>query len=158
MHHCRRFMQRPLTRRDMLTHCAGGMGMIALTSLLTEDGRAAAPGPTPQSDAAPRQPRPSHFAPQARRVIFLYMDGGVSQVDSFDPKPQLAKEHGQPPRFQVDATVFNNNGNLLKSACKPTVLSIRPHCCSIPWICCRIIEIPQPVKEKRKRMKKRMIY
>ena len=40
------------------------------------------------------------------------MDGGVFLIDSFDPKPQLANENGQPPRFQVDATVFNNNGNL----------------------------------------------
>lgn len=63
----------------------------------------------------PLYPKTPHFAPKAKNVIFLYMDGGVSQVDSFDPKPQLAKEHGQPPKFQVDATVFNNNGNLLKS-------------------------------------------
>lgn len=66
-------------------------------------------------DEMPLYPKTPHFAPKAKNVIFLYMDGGVSQVDSFDPKPQLAKEHGQPPKFQVDATVFNNNGNLLKS-------------------------------------------
>jgi hypothetical protein len=48
-------------------------------------------------------------------VIFLYMDGGPSQVDSFDPKPRLDREHGQPIKMKVPATQFNNVGNVLKS-------------------------------------------
>lgn len=83
-----------------------GFGTLALSGLMQQDLLA---------KRSPLYPRTPHFAPKAQSVIFLYMDGGVSQVDSFDPKPQLAKENGQPPRFQVDATVFNNNGNLLKS-------------------------------------------
>jgi hypothetical protein len=59
----------------------------------------------------------AHYAPKAKSVIFLYMDGGVSQVDSFDPKPRLALENGQDPyrKFKVDATQFNNIGKILKS-------------------------------------------
>jgi len=58
-----------------------------------------------------------HFVPKARNIIFLYMDGGVSQVDSFDPKPRLAKENGEDPnkKFKVDATQFGNVGKILKS-------------------------------------------
>ncbi len=58
-----------------------------------------------------------HYVPRARSVIFLYMDGGVSQVDSFDYKPRLEKEHGQNPydKFEVAATQFNNIGTILKS-------------------------------------------
>ncbi|MCM4165460.1 DUF1501 domain-containing protein [Arenibacter sp. A80] len=58
-----------------------------------------------------------HYLPKAKNVIFLYMDGGVSQVDSFDPKPRLAKENGEDPRkkFKVDATQFDNVGKILKS-------------------------------------------
>ena len=66
---------------------------------------------------APLMPSASHVVPKARSVIFLYMDGGVSQVDSFDPKPRLAREHGESPydKFTVDATQFNAVGKILKS-------------------------------------------
>jgi hypothetical protein len=57
--------------------------------------------------------RPPHFPAKARNVIFLYMDGGPSQVDTFDPKPRLRKEHGQPFKMKMEPTQFNNNGNTL---------------------------------------------
>lgn len=84
-----------------------GFGTLALSGVMQKD--------LLGNSDSPLYPRTPDFAPKARSVIFLYMDGGVSQVDSFDPKPQLAKEHGQKPRFKVDATVFNDNGNILKS-------------------------------------------
>jgi hypothetical protein len=58
-----------------------------------------------------------HIVPKAKNVIFLYMDGGPSQVDSFDPKPRLAREHGEDPnkKFKVDATQFGDVGKILKS-------------------------------------------
>lgn len=58
-----------------------------------------------------------HFAPKAKSVIFLYMDGGISQVDSFDPKPHLSKYNGKSPYelFDVQATQFNNIGKVMKS-------------------------------------------
>ena len=99
-----------LTRRHFLKNCQLGLGAIALGSLLGDDATAKAVDPL-----APKKP---HFAPKARSVIFLFMDGGVSQVDSFDPKPQLDKEHGQKPKFKTDATVFNAKGNLMASPWK----------------------------------------
>ena len=105
MHHCRRYLPPPLTRRQMLRRCAGGFGAVALAALL--DDRAY--GSTPFTPKAP------HFPARARSVIFLFMEGGVSHVDSFDPKPLLTKEHGQPFRMKVEPTQFNNNGNTMKS-------------------------------------------
>ncbi len=58
--------------------------------------------------------RRTHFAPKATSVIFLFMDGGPSQVDTFDPKPRLDREHGQPIKVKTHPTQFNNVGNVLK--------------------------------------------
>jgi hypothetical protein len=63
-------------------------------------------------------PKPAHFAAKAKAVIFLYMDGGVSQVDSFDPKPLLTKENGQAFKMKMEPTQFNNNGSTLGSPWK----------------------------------------
>jgi hypothetical protein len=88
------------------------MGSLAFTAMMQRNAGAAL------ASADPLAPRPGHFKAKAKSVIFLYMDGGVSQVDSFDPKPLLEKEHGQMPKFKVDATVFNNNGKILASPWK----------------------------------------
>jgi len=104
-HHCGRFQPRPLTRRDMLATCASGFGAVALQALL-HDPAYGAPGL-----------HATHFPAHAKNVIFLYMDGGPSQVDTFDPKPALTKYDGQDPGqyFKVQPTQFNNNGKVLKS-------------------------------------------
>src|SRR5271165_5033848 len=104
--HCRRFLPAPLTRRDMLLRCANGFGAVALASLLAEEGRAAAP--------AKQHPA------KARNVIFLYMDGGPSQVDTFDYKPLLEKYDGKDPHsvFTVEPTQFNNVGKVMASPWK----------------------------------------
>ena len=91
--HCGRYQDRPLTRRDMLRRCANGFGAVALAALLAEtygSARADAPGSP-------------HYRARAKNVIFLYMDGGPSQVDTFDPKPRLDREHGQPIKMKVRA-------------------------------------------------------
>jgi hypothetical protein len=108
--HCKNFIQSPLTRRDMLRKCANGFGMVALASLLQDAAFGAAP-----VSADPLAPRQPHYQPKAKSVIFLFMDGGPSQVDTFDPKPRLIKEHGQPIKMKVPATQFDNVGNVLKS-------------------------------------------
>lgn len=111
MHHCGKFLKRPLTRREMLGQCANGFGTVALTALLTDpafDIRSSGAG-SGNSLAA----RPPQFTPKARSVIFLYMDGGPSQVDTFDPKPLLNKEDGQPFKMRMEPTQFDNNGNTL---------------------------------------------
>jgi hypothetical protein len=112
--HCRRYLPRPLSRREMLLQCANGFGALALSALLGD----AASGATPCGEASartPLAPRPPHFQPRARSVIFLFMDGGPSQVDTFDPKPRLAREHGQPIKARVQPTQFNNVGTVLQS-------------------------------------------
>ena len=106
-----------MTRREMLTMCRNGFGGVALMGLMGTQafGHVLNQVATPQPH--PLQPKPGDRVPTARSVIFLYMDGGVSQVDSFDPKPRLAREHGENPhdKFAVDATQFNSIGKILKS-------------------------------------------
>src|SRR4051794_32230011 len=75
-----------VSRREMLCRCANGFGGLALASLLAERDAAAA--------ESPLEPRAPHYAPKAKSVIFLFMDGGPSQMDTFDPKPRLRQDHG----------------------------------------------------------------
>jgi hypothetical protein len=104
--HCQRFIGPPLSRREMLLRCANGFGAVALSGLMAEESRAS---------GDPLAPRPPHFKAKATSVIFLFMDGGPSQVDTFDPKPRLDREHGHPIKMKTPATQFNNVGNVLKS-------------------------------------------
>ena len=83
----------PITRRDALCRIGGGFGMLAFASLVGES-IARAAGPFSQEGLL--DPRKLDHAARAKRVIFLFMNGGLSQVDSFDPKPMLDKYHGQP--------------------------------------------------------------
>jgi hypothetical protein len=112
MHHCGRFMQAPMSRRQMLARCAGGFGAVAMAAMLGESASGAVAGLTSMA------PKPPHFVGKARSVIFLYMDGGPSQMDSFDPKPLLTKEHGTPFKMKKEPTQFNNNGNTFGSPWK----------------------------------------
>jgi hypothetical protein len=84
---CHRY-ERPVTRRDFLFRSGVGLGAVALQSLLSRESMAA-----PASPLAARKP---HFAPRAKNVIFLFMEGGPSHLDLFDPKPLLNKLAGQP--------------------------------------------------------------
>lgn len=81
------------SRRHMLRQTACGFGHLALLGMLGQSNLALAAQGTHSSPLAPRMP---HVAAKAKRVIFLFMHGGVSQVDTFDPKPLLAKRHGEP--------------------------------------------------------------
>jgi hypothetical protein len=79
-------------------------------------GNTAQAAPEPNSAGGnPLAPRPPHFKARAKNVIFLFMDGGPSQVDTFDPKPRLAREHGQPIKTKVEPTQFNNIGKVMRS-------------------------------------------
>jgi Protein of unknown function (DUF1501) len=92
-------MNPPLpTRRELLTRAAGGFGAIALAGMLADEAVA--------DSADPLAPRPAHFPARAKRVIFLYMTGGVSHVDTFDYKPKLIADHGR------TVTVDNWQGRL----------------------------------------------
>jgi hypothetical protein len=102
----------------MLRRCANGFGAVALASLAAEPAYGAAvggPDAAPSSRLNPFAPRAAHFPARAKSVIFLFMDGGPSQVDTFDPKPRLAREHGQPIKMKVQPTQFDNVGKVLQS-------------------------------------------
>ena len=83
---------RCLPRRAFLQRCGMGMGMLGLAGLLRDAGLAA--GPT--ASGSPLQPRQPHFTGKAKRVIHFFANGGPSQVDTFDPKPELTRQHGKP--------------------------------------------------------------
>src|SRR5437868_14696758 len=112
--HCQRFQAAPLTRRQMLLQCANGFGAVALASLLADPtyGKSSAPD---VPDKNPLASRPAHFPAKAMHVIFLFMDGGPSQMDTFDPKPRLAQESGRSLPFKPPTTVFNISDKVLPS-------------------------------------------
>lgn len=96
-----------LTRREMLRRCSFGFGSLALSGLLADKSFGATPGGG--------RPVGPDFRPRAKHVIFAFMSGGVSHVDSWDPKPALKLRHGEPMPVPVRPTMFNNNGNIMAS-------------------------------------------
>ena len=80
------------TRRDFFRYVGGGLETIAIAHLLAEEGRTAVETPA----VNPLAPKDPHFAPKAKNVIFLFMAGAPSQIDLYDPKPELEKWHGKP--------------------------------------------------------------
>jgi Protein of unknown function (DUF1501) len=108
-----------LSRREVLCRIGGGFGALGLAGVLADAGlTAAAPA---QSAAAvnPLAPKSPHFAPRARRIIFLFMNGGPSHVDTFDPKPALEKYSGKPvPASYAKGINRNGGGKLMPSPFK----------------------------------------
>ena len=97
----------PLTRREALLASANGFGAIALSGMLAEQGLRA-------DESGVRFPSRTHHRPRAKNVIFCFMDGGVSHVDSFDPKPKLEELDGKPFTESKNPTA-NGNRQWLKS-------------------------------------------
>lgn len=100
----------PVSRRTLLARNSTGFGLTALAGLLAAN----------RSDIrAAEQPREFHRSrsrlPRAKSVIFCFMSGGVSAVDTFDPKPRLIRDHGKPMPIPVRPTMFNANGNIMAS-------------------------------------------
>jgi hypothetical protein len=89
-----------MNRRELLRRTGGGFGALALAALLTEDRLRAETRGVPQKQSAdtdnPLAAKPPDFPARAKRVIFLFMPGGPSQVDTFDPKPRLTRDDGRP--------------------------------------------------------------
>jgi hypothetical protein len=121
--HCGRFGSFT-NRRNFLKKAGAGFGLLALADLLRKDGLLAA-----EADRAldPMAPRLSPYPAKAKSIIWLFMEGGPSSVDLFDPKPELAKRNGQ--KMEID--VFNGNpGPLMKSP-----FAFKQHGQSGAWVC-----------------------
>ena len=106
-HHEPRLQDAVLTRRELLCRAGNGFGALALGSLLAESGFLGSPAAAADQAAAgfapsavgsvnPLAPKGSPLPARARRVVHLFMNGGPSHVDTFDPKPMLTKHHGKP--------------------------------------------------------------
>jgi hypothetical protein len=106
-----------LSRRDFLQWGGTGLGAVALTSLLSEQGLLANEGPIrPRIDPAqPNAPRQSHFPPKAKRALVIFCSGALSHIDTFDYKPELLKRHDTPlPGAEGLVTFQGEQGNLIK--------------------------------------------
>ena len=118
-----------ISRREMLFRSANGFGGLALACLMSER---SAQGEATRSPLAPQAP---HHEPRAKSVIFLFMEGGPSQMDTFDPKPRLDRESGQSLPFEAPTTVFNISDRLFGSpfqfrrygGCGAQVSELFPH-------------------------------
>ena len=117
---CRDRGLQPSSRRDFLRRAGAGFGTLALASLLQQESL-----PGAESDSL--APRPGHFPARAKSVIWLFMEGGPSGFDLFDPKPELTRKSGQ--RIAI-ATHFGNPGPLLKS---PYAFKQHGQCGA--WVC-----------------------
>ena len=93
LHHQPNPADRFLSRRQLLQRCGMGMGALALGNIFAKAGFTT---PAQTSSVNPLLPKHSHFPAKAKRVIHIFANGGPSQVDTFDPKPMLAKYHGKP--------------------------------------------------------------
>src|SRR6266568_4273749 len=103
-----------MSRRQALAKSAAGFGSLALASMLADSADA-------NSTVDPQSPlavQPPHIPARAKRVIFLFMSGGPSQVDTFDYKPLLERDDGKPLPFAKPRVQFAPTGNLLKSPWK----------------------------------------
>jgi len=105
------------TRREMLRRMGGGFGALGLAGVLADAARADAPRRS--AGGNPLSPLSPHFPARAKRVIFLFMNGGPSHVDTFDPKPALARHHGgDAPAALVKKTGRKNGPKLMRSPFK----------------------------------------
>lgn len=111
------------SRRQALRRSALGFGYLALSSLIAEESRGAKTPSDKGGESSeegrrnlnPLAPKPPHFEPRAKRVIFLFMKGGPSGIDTFDYKPSLQRDHGKPLPFAKPRVQFAKTGTLLQS-------------------------------------------
>ena len=104
---------RPVSRRALLRRSALSFGTLGLSGLVSEQTRASAAVQNERPD--PLVPLKPHFPARAKRVIFLFMHGGVSHIDSFDPKPRLDRDDGKPMPIKLELAFSKTLGNLMRS-------------------------------------------
>lgn len=132
--HCGRF-ERIINRRHFLQRAGAGFGSVALTHLLAGQGLLSAE----TTATNPLTPRTGHFPAKARSVIWLFMEGAPSAVDTFDPKPELTKRDGQ----KIEINVFNGNpGPLMKSP-----FQFKQYGQSGAWVCEKYTNVAKHVDD-----------
>src|SRR3954453_15920957 len=110
-----RMFDHPLSRRSLLSRTAVGFGSLALASLFAEESNAESAANATANPLAPKLPP---FPARAKRGIFLFMKGGPSHLDTFDPKPLLTRDDGKPLPFAKPRVQFAETSNLLASPWK----------------------------------------
>jgi hypothetical protein len=105
-----------LNRRDLLRRAGGTLGLVGLSSVLADSGLLAATAESKAAAINPLAPKAPHFAARATRLIFLFMNGGPSHVDTFDPKPELTRHAGETlPESLAAKNSRRKSGKLLAS-------------------------------------------
>ena len=112
---CGNHQHGPISRREALRETSAGFGALALHGLMGQWAMADQRPPLTGQGVSPLSPRLAGFSPRAKRVIFLFMHGGPSQVDTFDHKPALRRDHGKPYPGQKPRVQFAQTGNLMES-------------------------------------------
>lgn len=125
-------------RRDFLSAAAGGLGLSALAGMRQADGRLAAEeGAAAAGANKPLAPKAGHFPAKAKNVIWLFMEGGPSGFDLFDPKPQLQAGHGK--RIPIE-TFFGDPGPLMRSP-----FEFKQHGETGAWVCDKLPRLAEQV-------------
>tara|TARA_B100001123_G_C15307214_1_gene1023098 strand:- start:448 stop:1881 length:1434 start_codon:yes stop_codon:yes gene_type:complete len=106
---------RVISRRQMLQDSAGGLGALALSWLISQSSMGSEGRAAPAHNLLAKQP---HFAPKAKRVVFIFLGGGPSQMDLLDPKPMLTKYHGESIPFSVTQRSLTGSTKLMASPFK----------------------------------------
>src|SRR3954469_26052746 len=108
-------MRRFLTRRQALQEAAIGFGAMAANSMLQQERMFAAESAAAKERSYDLRPKAPNFAPKAKRVIFIYIGGGPSTIDMFDPKPALWKYDGKPAPFEIKGRALNGSQQIMAS-------------------------------------------
>src|SRR5579871_3229055 len=111
-------MKRFLTRRQALQDAAVGFGAMAVNSMLQQDRLFAAESALAKEKIYDLKPKPPLFPAKAKRVIFIYIGGGPSTIDMFDPKPALMKYDGKPAPFEIKGRALNGSQQIMASPWK----------------------------------------
>src|SRR5215471_9854614 len=106
------------TRRQLLQDIGVGFGAMAVNSMFQQDRLFGAESAIAKERSYDLRPKTPHFAPKAKRVIFIYIGGGPSTIDMFDPKPALMKYDGKPAPFEIKGRALNGSQQIMASPWK----------------------------------------
>src|SRR5258706_15001530 len=113
-------MKKFLTRRQALQEAAVGLGALALNAMMAEERAFGSEVALAKERIYDLSPKPPHFPAKAKNVIFIYVGGGPSTIDMFDPKPVLTKFDGKPAPFEIKGRALNGSQQIMASPWKFT--------------------------------------